>query len=97
MPCAYILYSKILDTFYTGSTHESFLIRLDKHIQSFYKGSFTSQTNDWELFIEIPCNSFSMAVNIERHIKRMKSRVYINNLKKYPEMIDKLKNKFKSS
>jgi putative endonuclease len=29
-------------------------------------------------------------MKIERHIKKMKSKKYIQNLKKYPEMVEKL-------
>jgi putative endonuclease len=33
-------------------------------------------------------------IEIEKHIKRMKSRVYIENLKKYPDVINRLKEKY---
>jgi putative endonuclease len=96
MASCYILYSPNLDEFYVGATHDILINRLNKHSKTFYEGSFTAKTKDWELFLEIYCDSFAMAVNIEGHIKRMKSRVYINNLKKYPEMVEKLKNKYLS-
>jgi putative endonuclease len=31
---------------------------------------------------------------IEQHIKKMKSKVYIQNLKRYPEILQKLINKY---
>ena len=31
---------------------------------------------------------------VEEHIKSMKSKKYIQNLKKYPEMVEKLKDKY---
>jgi putative endonuclease len=67
---------------------------LDKHNTAFYKNTYTSFTSDWELFLLIECNSTKQALAIEKHIKKMKSTVYINNLKLYPEMIEKLKTKF---
>jgi putative endonuclease len=38
----------------------------------------------------IPCESVTQAILIEKRIKKMKSRKYIENLKKYPEMIEKI-------
>jgi len=34
---------------------------------------------------------------IEKHIKSIKSKVYIENLIKYPEMAEKLKGKYSSN
>jgi len=55
---------------------------------------YTSKADDWELFLTIDCKIKQQATNIESHIKKMKSKVYIQNLKKYPEMIEKLIQKF---
>ncbi len=41
--------------------------------------------------------SKAQALAIEKHIKAMKSKIYIHNLKKYPEMIDKLLLKYAAS
>ncbi|MCC5936902.1 MAG: GIY-YIG nuclease family protein [Lunatimonas sp.] len=87
----YALYSKKLDRFYTGVTTLTVEERLEKHIQKHYgKLNFTQKADDWQLFWYLECNSFKQARNIELHIKKMKSRVYIQNLKKYPEIGDKL-------
>jgi hypothetical protein len=40
--------------------------------------------------LEFLCATFTQARRIENHIKRMKSRKYIMNLKTYPEMMEKL-------
>jgi putative endonuclease len=96
MAFCYILFSRQLSKFYIGATQDSVIGRIEKHIESFYGSTFTSQAKDWELFLEIQCSSFAMAVNIERHLKKMKSKIYLQNLKKHPDMIDKLKNKYKS-
>ena len=67
--------------------------RLAKHNQSYYPGQhFTSRTSVWELYLVIPCRSSKQAAEIEKQIKRMKSKVYIQNLKRYPEMVEKLLN-----
>jgi len=41
------------------------------------------------LFLKFECDSKAQAMSIERHIKRMKSSVYITNLKEYLEMTTK--------
>jgi len=51
---------------------------------------FTSKANDWELFLWIPANNFIHALRLERKIKGMKSSVYITNLKRYPELVEKI-------
>jgi putative endonuclease len=91
----YIIYSNQLDTYYTGFCQEDFESRLQKHCNGFYDNSYTKKTNDWQLFLLIECQSKKQALQIEKHIKKMKSKVYIKNLALFPEMIHKLKTKFK--
>jgi putative endonuclease len=87
----YILYSKQIDKFYIGATRLNPIIRKDRHLEEYYGSSkFTAKANDWILYYEIECASFTQALKIENHIKRMKSKSYIRNLHKYPEMTEKL-------
>lgn len=90
MVACYIIYSASLDKFYTGITQESVESRLEMHKESGYGNHYTSQSSDWEIFLVIPYASVSQSIKIERHIKKMKSKKYIQNLKKYPERIEKL-------
>jgi putative endonuclease len=91
----YILYSRKLNRFYTGFTRLHPIIRLDKHLNNAYgQSKFSSKANDWKLFLSVTCRSHKQALNIENHIKRMKSRKYIEGLKKYPEIIEKLVMKY---
>ena len=39
----------------------------------------------------IDCDCKNQGINIERHIKRMKSKKYIENLKAYPKISEKQK------
>jgi putative endonuclease len=71
-------------------THLEISDRLDKHNNQFYGTKYTSKAQDWQIFIVIECSSVSQAIHIERHIKSMKSKVYIENLRKHPEMTQKL-------
>jgi putative endonuclease len=59
-----------------------------------FVGNFTKRASDWELFHEIVCNTRTQALEIESHIKRMKSRRYLQNLKAYPDIIEKLMMKY---
>ena len=94
MGCSvYILYSNVLDRFYIGQTkdlNERILLHLEKQ----FENSYSTRVNDWELFHSIPCTTRTQAMQIERHIKKMKSRKYILDVKEYPEISDKLKIKY---
>ncbi|WP_242610685.1 GIY-YIG nuclease family protein [Aquimarina brevivitae] len=87
----YILSSQKINKFYIGACQENLNQRIQKHNTSFYgKKSYTSITNDWTLYLFIPTKTYTQAIAIEQKIKAMKSRTYIQNLKKYPEMVEKL-------
>jgi putative endonuclease len=90
----YILFSRKLNRFYTGCTI-NLEERLQKHNDGFYsKSSFTTKVQDWELFLHFECKNEKQAKAVEQHIKKMKSKTYIQNLKTYPEMVDKLLSKY---
>jgi putative endonuclease len=72
----------------------SFEERILKHNAKQYGQKYTSFTNDWKLFISIECSTVTQAMAVEKHIKKMKSRVYIQNLKTYPGIIEKLLQKY---
>jgi putative endonuclease len=59
-----------------------------------YKKAFTSQATDWELFLSIENLDYKCARAIEAHIKKMKSKIYLENLKKYPEITERLKKRY---
>jgi putative endonuclease len=92
MTGCYIIFSQKLGKFYIGITQEDVHVRLEKHNSHGYgEHRYTAAANDWELFLFIATHDYSHAVRIEKQIKKMKSKTYISNLKKYPEMIEKLK------
>ena len=90
----YILYSPSFDSFYTGFTLTPVNERLNKHNEKYYNKKYTAKANDWEIYLSIECASEKQAREIEAHIKRMKSKTYIHNLKRYPNMIIELLNKY---
>ena len=91
----YILHSQKLNKFYIGETHDVEL-RLERHNSDYYDNKWTTKGKPWELYLVIECPNKPVALKIERHIKKMKSKKYIQNLKSYPEIIEKLKSKYSS-
>ena len=89
----YVLYSPSIDSYYVGQT-EDFVARFQSHKEKLFPLSFTKRADDWIVHLTIDCSSRKQAVNIESHIKRMKSRLYLENLKKYPEISQRLKTKY---
>ena len=93
MAVVYILHSRKLDRFYTGSCVD-FETRFADHLHKVYPRSFTSLSDDWQLFLLIENLTYTQARAIEKHIKNMHSKIFIQNLMKYPEMVSRLKQKY---
>ncbi len=86
--CCYILHSERLNRYYIGySSDLDFRLELHKNPE---KRKYTYNAKDWVLFYKIDCKSKPQALAIESHIKRMKSKTYIENLVRYPEITLKL-------
>jgi len=93
MASVYILYSKKLNHFYIGSCKD-LSYRIDQHLNKEFVGSFTTMAQDWEIYLSIDELEYQQARLIETHLKKMKSKTYIQNLTKYPEIIERLKAKY---
>ena len=93
MATVYILYSNSLDSYYIGSCN-NFEIRFQEHNSKKYASSYTAKVNDWAVILKVEQLEHGQARKIESHIKRMKSRRYIENICKYPEIIQKLIEKY---
>jgi putative endonuclease len=93
MAHVYVLYSGNLQKYYIGSCL-NLDERLQEHINKTYPNCFTAKDTSWRLVFEIPGLTYTQARNIEQHIKKMKSKAYISSLLKYPEMIQKLKERY---
>ena len=72
----YIIYSKSGDKFYIGETNDT-SVRLVKHNNHNYKGSFTKIASDWEIVLDYECLTKNDALFLETFIKRMKSKKII--------------------
>jgi putative endonuclease len=93
MNLVYILHSQKLNRFYIGYT-SNFDLRFDFHLNSNNQGNFTSKADDWTIYLKIECQSKPQALALEKHIKKMKSKMYIQNLILYPEIVNKLLEKY---
>ena len=60
---------------------------MQEHNNKNYKDAFTTRGIPWEKLLLLDKLTSKQAYLIERHIKKMKSKKYIENLIKYPEMI----------
>jgi putative endonuclease len=70
--------------------------RFQEHINKTFKGRYTTKYEDWELYLEIRELEYQQARNIEKHIKILKSKKYIRDLRKYEELRNKLIEKYKT-
>ena len=73
--CCYILHSEKLSRYYIGYS-SNLDVRLIFHAESEHR-KFTYNADDWELYYKIDCTSKKQGEAIEGHIKRMKSKIYI--------------------
>lgn len=89
----YILFSNKLNRFYIGTT-DDVEKRLIEHNYAHYPQAYTVRGIPWSLFFTIENLSSSQAFQIEKHIKKMKSKKYISDLKKYPEIVLNLQAKY---
>lgn len=89
MAGVYILYSEKLNKYYIGSCID-ISQRVSEHLNGKYSDSFTVKVNDWTLFYSLNNLGYQQARLIESHIKRMKSRKYIEDIKKYIDISKKL-------
>jgi len=97
MPFVYVLFSEKLNRYYIGSTQLNPEIRLDQHNTKHQPGSFTCKGIPWSLVLSFSVATMHEAMSIERHCKGMKSRSYLENLLKYPEMLERLKSRYTHS
>ncbi len=95
MATVYIIYSTSINQFYIGSCLD-LQQRLKQHLNKSYLVGFTHRADDWELFYSTVNLEYETARKIETHIKKMKSRKYLENLKLYPEIMEKLIEKYRA-
>jgi putative endonuclease len=78
----YILHSISIDKFYVGTT-DNVELRLEQHNSGFYSDSFTTKAIPWVVRLKFEYESSKKAYELERFIKRMKSRKFIEKSNKF--------------
>ncbi|MDH5400105.1 MAG: GIY-YIG nuclease family protein [Cyclobacteriaceae bacterium] len=94
MYTVYVLYSEKINRFYIGYS-ENVENRIEYHNNPQHNHIWTKRGIPWVIFLTIDELSHGQARKIEIHIKKMKSTTYLKNLTKYPEIIEKLKSKYR--
>ena len=88
----YILYSNSVNKFYIGETSDvSF--RLNLHKTHEFKGSFTKIATDWEIKLTFENSEKSNILFLEKFIKKMKSKVFIQKIIENPEILNDILSK----
>jgi putative endonuclease len=85
MHFVYIILSQKTKKFYVGETPDV-SSRLAIHNDPEKNTNSTKSGIPWEIFYVLEVKDRIIGRKIETHIKKMKSSVYLNNLKKHPEM-----------
>jgi putative endonuclease len=85
----YIIYSESVDKYYIGHTNDPSR-RLEEH-NTVIKNSYTFKFRPWILKGSFPTFfSRSEAIIMEKYLKKMKSRIFIENLIYSPERFEEI-------
>ena len=82
----YILHSKTSTKYYIGETHDV-KERILKHNQHGYTNAFSKIANDLTLALNFECIDRNEALFLERFIKKMKSKIFIEKIIQNPEIL----------
>jgi putative endonuclease len=85
----YIIKSQKTDHYYVGET-PNVDARIDFHNDSQKNTNSTKRGIPWELYWKLQVEDRAIAKKIEGHIKRLKSRKYIEDIRKYKDVSEKL-------
>ena len=88
----YILQSEKTGGYYIGQTDD-----LEKRLQQHNatdNSEYTKRDQPWQLIKSFQCDCRLQSRRIESHIKKMKSRKYIEDIIKYERIFEKLKIKY---
>lgn len=88
----YILFSDKLNRYYIGTT-DNVGKRLEEHNSNAYQDSYTSKGIPWVLKVHFLLDSSKQAYDLEKFIKRMKSKVFIEKLIQNPDIVKEILNK----
>ena len=92
----YIIYSKKLDRYYVGTT-DDVSKRLCEHNSGFYNESYAVKGFPWELSLSFECEYSQKAYALEKFLKRMKSRVFLEKVIVDSNILIDIQNKLECS
>ncbi len=75
----YILYSQNIDRYYIGESINP-ENRLQQHNTHHFKSNYTKAANDWKIVLTYTCQNKQDALYLEKFIKRMKSKKFIEKI-----------------
>ena len=87
MHIVYIIYSEKVKKYYVGET-DNIELRLSKHNNHLYQDSFTKIAEDWKVVLSFNCVSREQAIRLEKFIKKMKSKVFIQKVITNPSILE---------
>ena len=82
----YIIYSENLDRYYIGESLDS-EHRLNQHNTHYFKKNFTKAASDWILKLNYETSTKEEAFTLERFVKRMKSKKFIEKIILNPSIL----------
>jgi putative endonuclease len=85
----YILFSASANRYYVGESQDPER-RLGLYNQGVFQKAFTKIAQDWELMLAHPCRSREEALKLERFVKRMKSRRFIEKVVEDPQILNRI-------
>ena len=85
----YIIYSESINRYYIGESPDA-EIRLGQHNNHYFNTNFTNAANDWKFSLKYRCQNREQALFLEKFIKRMKSRVFIQKIIENPEILSEI-------
>ena len=88
----YIIYSEQLDKFYVGET-SNVEQRISIHNSHEIKSAYTKAASDWVLKLSFNCANRNEALYLERFIKRMKSKKFIEKIVNDPQALNDILSK----
>ncbi|TCP28537.1 putative endonuclease [Tenacibaculum skagerrakense] len=84
----YIIYSKTLNKYYVGVTHD-LKSRIEKHNQHCYSKAYTKAAFDWEYKLQMEYSK-DEALYLEKFIKKMKSKKFIEKVINNTRILDNI-------
>jgi putative endonuclease len=82
----YIIYSETLDKYYTGESPDPDR-RLEQHNSHYFKNNYTKGANDWIIKLKFETTTKEDAIILERFIKKMKSKKFIEKIISKPAIL----------